>query len=208
MMPRAISHWSNTAMADAGLAAWDGKWFYQFWRPVTAIRNAEADGNSAHAPQSDLVSAGCAGDQYARARISPRPSRPTRPGIATFGGALFGMMRHYWPDRTPFTFTSDEFNGKNRDIYGNIMPLHPLSYRSFSDAEYDNAESRIWIGVHWQFDADAGVKVGNDGGGLCVRQCVPEGVIGQRKGSSSFLEKKDQKTFVFGAGPAVHTSRF
>jgi hypothetical protein len=42
-----------------------------------------------------------------------------------------------------------------------LLPLHPLSYASFTDAEYDNAESRIWIGVHWQFDADSGIKEGN-----------------------------------------------
>jgi hypothetical protein len=35
-----------------------------------------------------------------------------------------------------------------------------VNYSSLSAAEYDNAESRIWIGVHWQFDADTGDQVG------------------------------------------------
>jgi hypothetical protein len=30
----------NVSLADAGIAAWDAKYFYQFWRPVTGIRNA------------------------------------------------------------------------------------------------------------------------------------------------------------------------
>ena len=150
----------NTAMADAGIAAWDGKWFYQFWRPVTAIRDAAADGNGATPPNPTWYPLGAqATNTHGPNFTPPFPAYPS--GHATFGGALFGMMRHYWPDKTPFTFTSDEFNGKNRDIYGKIMPLHPLSYRTLSDAEYDNAESRIWIGVHWQFDADTGVKMGN-----------------------------------------------
>ena len=37
----------NVAMADAGIASWDSKYFYQFWRPVTAIR-AQSDANFTH----------------------------------------------------------------------------------------------------------------------------------------------------------------
>ena len=150
----------NTAMADAGIAAWDSKWYYQFWRPVTAIRNAGTDGNDQTPPDPSWYPLGAqATNTHGPNFTPPFPAYPS--GHATFGAALFQTMRHYWPDRTPFTFTSDEFNGKNRDIYGNIMPLHPLSYRSLSDAEYDNAESRIWIGVHWQFDADMGLAMGH-----------------------------------------------
>jgi hypothetical protein len=35
----------NIALADAGIAAWDCKYEYNFWRPVTAIRAADTDGN-------------------------------------------------------------------------------------------------------------------------------------------------------------------
>jgi hypothetical protein len=37
----------NVAMADAGIACWDAKYRYVFWRPITAIRNADVDGNPA-----------------------------------------------------------------------------------------------------------------------------------------------------------------
>ena len=150
----------NTAMADAAIAAWDSKYFYQLWRPVTAIRDSLSAGNPHTMPNPTWYPLGAqATNTHGPNFTPPFPSYPS--GHATFGGALFQTFRHYWPDATPFTFTSDEFNGKNRDIYGHILPLHPLTYKSFKDAEYDNAESRVWIGVHWQFDANAGIHQGN-----------------------------------------------
>jgi hypothetical protein len=82
-------------------------------------------------------------------------------GHATFGGALFQMLRHFWPDETPFTFISDEFNDKNKDVNGNIMPLRRASFESFSDAERANAQSRIYLGIHWHSDAEEGIEQGD-----------------------------------------------
>jgi hypothetical protein len=141
----------NVAMADAAISAWDTKYFYQFWRPVTAIR-AQRDPTYYPLGSPDTNTGG---PNF----TPPFPSYTS--GHATFGGALFQILRHFWPDETPFTFISDEFNGKNRDINGNLMPLRPASYKSFRDAEYDNAQSRIYLGIHWQFDADQGIIEGN-----------------------------------------------
>jgi membrane-associated phospholipid phosphatase len=150
----------NTALADAAISAWDGKYYYQFWRPVTAIRAAGSTGNPNTPPNPTWYPlGGAATNTHGPNFTPPFPAYPS--GHAVFGGALFEILRHFWPDHRPFTFTSDEFNGRNYDIYGHLMPLHPLSYGSLTDAEYDNAESRVWIGVHWQFDADAGVHQGN-----------------------------------------------
>jgi hypothetical protein len=141
----------NVAMADAAIAAWDTKYFYQFWRPVTAIR-AQSDPNfyPLGAPATNTV-----GPNF----TPPFPAYTS--GHATFGGALFQILRKFWPDDTPFTFVSDEFNGKNLDVYGNIMPFSPASFRSFSDAEWENAQSRIYLGIHWHFDAVQGITQGN-----------------------------------------------
>jgi membrane-associated phospholipid phosphatase len=153
----------NTAMADGALSAWDSKWYYQYWRPVTAIRRADLDGNPLTLQDSTWYPLGAQATNTGGPNFTPPfPAYPS--GHAVIGGALFQVMRHYWPDHTPFTFTSDEFNGKNRNIYGRILPLHPLSFRDFTDAEYDNAESRIYIGVHWEFDATEGIKMGNQVG--------------------------------------------
>jgi len=151
----------NTAMADAGLAAWDAKWHYQFWRPVTAIRFTGPQGNSALKPNPTWYPlGGQATNTHGPNFTPPFPAYPS--GHATFGGALFEVLRAYFKDNQPFTFVSDEFNGKNFDINGNLMPLEPVTFKSLSEADYDNAESRIWIGVHWQFDADTGDTVGQN----------------------------------------------
>ena len=44
-MRRICSRWENLVTTDAGIACFDSKLFYQFWRPITAIRNADKDGN-------------------------------------------------------------------------------------------------------------------------------------------------------------------
>jgi membrane-associated phospholipid phosphatase len=147
---------ANTAMADAGIAAWDSKYFYQYWRPVTGIRNAALplQRDPTYYPLG-AQDTNTQGPDF----TPPFPSYTS--GHATFGGALFEILRQFWPDATPFTFISDEWNGKNKDDGGFIRPLRPASFKSFSEAEYENAESRVYMGVHWQFDADMGIKQGN-----------------------------------------------
>ncbi len=59
-------------------------------------------------------------------------------------------------------FISDEWNGLNKDISGQDRPLRPLVLTGFTDAERQNAESRIWLGVRWQFNADQGIIMGHN----------------------------------------------
>jgi membrane-associated phospholipid phosphatase len=149
----------NTAMADAAIAAWESKWHYQFWRPVTAIRSAQQNGNAAVTPDPNWVPLGGQATNTRGPNFTP-PFPAYVSGHATIGGALFQVMRHYYPDATPFTFTSDEWDGINRDINGQPRPLTPLRFATFTEAETQNAESRIYLGVHWQFDADQGILAG------------------------------------------------
>ena len=82
----------NVAMADAGIASWDSKFFYEYWRPVTAIR-AQSDPNfyPFGAPDTNT-----GGPNF----TPPFPSYTS--GHAVFGGALFQILRQFWPDETPF----------------------------------------------------------------------------------------------------------
>jgi membrane-associated phospholipid phosphatase len=150
----------NTSMADAGLTAWTAKWFYQFWRPVTAIRNTDLPAGSPLTPDPTFYPlGGQATNQHGPNFTPPFPAYPS--GHATFGGAVFEVMRDFFRDRQAFTIVSDEFDGQNFSDTGVLMPLIPQTFTSLTDAEFQNAESRIWIGVHWQFDADKGVQAGN-----------------------------------------------
>jgi hypothetical protein len=151
----------NTTMADAGIAAWDAKWHYQFWRPVTGIRYTGNQGNPYLRPNPTWYPLGGQATNTSGPNFTPPfPAYPS--GHATFGGGVFEVLRSYFKDNTSFVFVSDEFNGKNYSDTGQLQPLEPVNYRSLSTAEYDNAESRIYIGVHWQFDADVGIQVGHE----------------------------------------------
>lgn len=149
----------NTTMADAAISAWDAKWYYQFWRPITAIRYTGNQGNPYLQPNPTWYPlGGQATNTHGPNFTPPFPAYPS--GHATFGGGIFTVLRSYFGENTSFTFVSDEFNGQNYSDTGQLQPLEPISYRNLSAAEYDNLESRIWIGVHWQFDGDVGDQEG------------------------------------------------
>jgi hypothetical protein len=89
----------------------------------------------------------------------PFPAYPS--GHAGFGGALFQMLRSFYgTDNIPFTFVSDEFNGVTLDNAGQVRPLIPRSFATLSQAEEENGQSRIYLGIHWQFDKTAGIAQG------------------------------------------------
>ena len=165
-LARLLAH-VNVAMADAGIACWDSKYFWDFWRPVTGIRESDGggptgigDGNpNTHADVSYSPLGGQASNLTGPNFTPPFPAYPS--GHATFGGALFEVLRRFYgTDAKTFTFTSDEWNGVTQDNQGNIRPLIPQTFTSFSEAEEDNGQSRIYLGIHWSFDKTAGIAMG------------------------------------------------
>lgn len=150
----------NTAIGDAGIGAWDAKWFYEYWRPVTGIRAGDVDGNPATTGNPTWQPYGAPLTNTSGPNFTPPfPAYPS--GHATFGGAVFEVLRSYFPNNTAFDFVSDEYNGQNKDVNGNVRPLVTVHFNSLSQAEQENAKSRIYNGVHWQFDADSGIEEGN-----------------------------------------------
>ncbi|THJ25145.1 MAG: phosphatase PAP2 family protein [Nitrospira sp. CG24E] len=159
----------NVAMADAGIAVWESKYYYQYWRPVTGIREADkdtgptglGDGNPATAGDTTYTPLGAPASNLTGPNFTPPfPAYPS--GHAGFGGALFEMLRNFYrTDRIAFTFVSDEFNGMTRDNNGLVRPVVERSFSSLSQAEKENAQSRIYLGIHWAFDATEGVAQGN-----------------------------------------------
>ncbi len=71
------------------------------------------------------------------------------------------MRRFYGRDDISFTIVSDEFNTLTTDQTGAIRPLVPRTFPTFSAAEDENGQSRIYLGIHWRFDKEVGIKQGN-----------------------------------------------
>ncbi|MGH2360328.1 MAG: vanadium-dependent haloperoxidase, partial [bacterium] len=110
----------NMAMADAGLVCWETKYLYEYWRPVTAIREADTDGNLSTAGDISWTPLGAPASNFKPPTPDFTPPFPAyASGHATFGAAMFEMLRNFYgTDRIPFTFVSDEFNGVTRDNDG------------------------------------------------------------------------------------------
>ena len=158
----------NVAMADAGIAVWDSKFYYDLWRPVTGIREADAgtgpsgagDGNPDTDGDPTYTPLGAPASNLAGPNFTPPfPSYPS--GHAGFGGALFETLRRFYrTDAIAFTFVSDELNGVTHDHDGATRPLVPRSFTSLSQAEEENGQSRIYLGIHWAFDKTQGIAQG------------------------------------------------
>ena len=160
----------NISLADSGIACWDSKFFYQLWRPVTGIREADVgsgpsglgDGNSATVADPEFSPLGAPYSNLHGPNFTPPfPAYPS--GHATFGGALFQVLRStFGRDDISFTFVSDELNGVTLDNTGTTRALVPMSFSSLSQAEFENGKSRVYLGIHWNFDSEFGVKLGNE----------------------------------------------
>jgi vanadium-dependent haloperoxidase-like protein len=162
----------NTAMADAAMSIWDSKYYYDFWRPVTGIRESDpgtgptgaGDGNASTVGDPTFTPLGAPASNLVGPNFTPPfPSYPS--GHGGFGGAVFQTLRRYFgTDNISFTFVSDEFNGVTKDHNGNVRPYLPRSFSNFSQAEEENGQSRIYLGIHFSFDKTEAIAQGRQVG--------------------------------------------
>jgi hypothetical protein len=138
---------ADVAMGDAGIAAWDCKYVNDFWRPITAIRNADQDGNLATIADPNWRPLGAPGNGEIPDFTPPFPAYIS--GHSTFGAATFEVLQSYFgTDKFSFDVRSDEVPGVVRH------------FSHFSDAAKENGQSRIYLGIHWQFDNQYGLATG------------------------------------------------
>jgi hypothetical protein len=151
------------AMADASIDAWHYKYAptHMMWRPAVGIRqavpgNGVADPNFLPLGRPDTNGTG----------LGLTPDFPAYPsGHATFGAAAFQLLRLFLKekgvtsfdangvDKVRFDFVSDEYDGRNKDPRTMQPREHlTLGMDSLWKAITDNSVSRVFLGVHWQFD--------------------------------------------------------
>lgn len=129
-----------TAAADGQIAVYDWKYHFEFWRPTTAIRFGDDDGN-------DLT----IGD----ATWTPYVVDPAYPDYVSGANSL----------ATTITKTLELFFGTNRMSFSMTSPIadlttNPRQYKSFSKAAEDVVDVRGWQGVHFRFADRAGRRQG------------------------------------------------
>jgi hypothetical protein len=114
------------ALADAGIVAWDAKYAFDFWRPITAIQNAGSDGNPLTDPDPT----------WTPLWTTPAFSEYTS-GHSTFSGAAQKVLDATFGANTAFTVGSDD------------MPGYTRSFTSFQQAADEAGFSRIVGGIHF-----------------------------------------------------------
>ena len=143
----------NFAMADAGIASWKAKYDYELWRPIDAIQNGDVDSNPA--TQADT--------SWTPLIVTP-PFPSYVSGHSTFSSAASAVLTRLLGPSIDFTSQSDTASGWRPLSTTEIAPK-VRTFTSFTQAADEAGMSRIYGGIHFNFDntqgAELGTKIGN-----------------------------------------------
>jgi len=133
----------NIVTTDAGIGCFDSKLFYQFWRPITAIRNADKDGNpdtTADPTWQSLLG------------VPGHPEYPSQHGCftAAFTDALAAALHTQHID---VTMPGGE-NGSN-------LLTTTQHFDTAQDVQDQVVDARVWLGFHFRNSVEQGNKLGN-----------------------------------------------
>jgi len=133
----------NMAGADAYIACWEAKYRYNFWRPVTAIRNADSVGNAALAADPNWEP------------LLPTPAHPEYPsGHAIYSGATERVLQEFFGDKVNVSLTNPAVQSTR-------------TYQSLSQMGKEVVDARVWGGIHYRTSdvhaAELGHKVAEYG---------------------------------------------
>lgn len=153
----------TVAMADAGIAAWFWKFFYDLWRPTIGVRNDTISPDPEWNPRGIPLSNRNDLDNPPEC-VGVNPDFPAYPsGHASFGAACFVTLANILgkePSELVATITSDEFNGNTvESTTGETRRVFTQTINLQEAIEQNNA-GRVYLGVHWRFDSDGGELVG------------------------------------------------
>lgn len=155
---------------DAGFAVFDAKYAYNFWRPVTAIRAADTDGNEATAPDLDWLPL----------RVTPpHPEYPC--AHCTTSQAMCGALAAIFGD--DFTFTLETAT----------LPGKPRTFHKFSECANLSLEGRLYAGFHYRFSSLVGDELGRKIGAYVAKNALTPGpaLAGQLRSGEFRLTTKN-----------------
>jgi hypothetical protein len=159
----------NLAMADAGIACWESKFAYNYWRPFQGIRLAADDGNPDTVPNPNWLPLG----QPQVTGIPGNQMKNTTPnfpayvsGHSSFGAAMFGMLRKFFDGKVFRCANTDCFELLSEEVPGTKRRYMDMTLSGgrirdkFQQAIDENSESRVFLGVHWRRDITMGTPLG------------------------------------------------
>jgi hypothetical protein len=134
----------NIVTTDAGIACYDSKFYYQFWRPISAIQNADKDNNPATTADPSWQP------------LLPVPGHPEYPSqhgcfTAGFSDALAAALHTQHLDVTVPGGQS-----------GSTVLTTTQHFNTVHDIQAQIVDARVWLGFHFRNSVQQGLKVGND----------------------------------------------
>eukprot|EP00178_Gracilaria_changii_P016033 TRINITY_DN451_c0_g1_i1.p2 TRINITY_DN451_c0_g1~~TRINITY_DN451_c0_g1_i1.p2 ORF type:complete len:517 (-),score=84.39 TRINITY_DN451_c0_g1_i1:2442-3992(-) len=170
---------ANVAMADAGIAAWFWKFFYDLWRPTLGVRLDPIEPNVTWNPRGVPLT-NVFSDPPPPFCVGINPDFPAYPsGHSSFGTAAFVTISKILgkaPSDITVTITSDEFNDINAEgtsedgTPGGVVRPEFTQTITLQEAIDQNKDSRVFLGVHWRFDSIGGEIVGDQIGEIAAAE--------------------------------------
>jgi hypothetical protein len=138
----------NFALGDAAITSWSAKYRDNFWRPVTAIRAGDTDGNN-----------GTVADVGWTPLLVTPPFPSTTSGHSTFSATAATVLTAFFGEGFRFSDAGDR-----------TQPASPRTFSSFQSAANEAGMSRIYGGIHYTFDNTLGLSSGRALGEYVVQK--------------------------------------
>lgn len=147
---------------DAYVNVFENKFHYNHWRPYTAIRWAANDGNPDTAPDPEWTNT--------HRHTYAFPSYPSAHGAAC--AAAMTVLAGVFGDDRPVTITIPKMD--EAGPLSDKIPMDPAtrSFPSFSAAARECALSRVYLGIHFRYDSEAGTELGTKVGRHLVENAL------------------------------------
>jgi hypothetical protein len=138
------------AITNALITAWDAKYHYMFWRPVTAIRAGDTDGNSHTEGDPEWTP------------FIVTPTHPEYIAAHSTEGACITAFYTVW-------FASDHFPLDFKGTGGAVR-----HYESVDDVNAEENNARVWGGMHWRHSTKVGTRIGKQVGHFTATHLLKE----------------------------------
>jgi hypothetical protein len=139
------------AQSDAGIACWDAKYTYNFWRPQTAIRNGDLDGNDATVADPTWTP------------LFPVPQHPEYvSGHSTNSSAMANALAYLFGDDPGVSIVATSPTN----------PGFPRQWATFSQGVDEVIDARIYSGLHYRTSDETGARLGRQVAQFVVHHAI------------------------------------